>query len=351
MAGDGDLDCGATAVLPFDFGESRWRRIDLACERLVQFGTIQVSASPASGYGFTGFSGALTQTTSPQTLSLNANVSVAANFVALPSITNISPTSGPPGSNVNITGTGFGAGGAVTFNGIAAQIVSWSATSVVATVPANATTGNISLTANGFQSTYMAQSFLVTAVSASVTPASGVTLGPGGTQQFTASVTGTTNQQVMWSATLGAISSSGFYTAPTTITAQQTATVTATSQAGGTPGTSVVTLVPTPATISSLSLSQGPAQVGLMISGSNFGSGGAVSFTPSAGGDPVNLQVVPPNPPTLPTPWTSTAITVQIAASLNISTGSTAGTIKVTPTGSATSNGISFTVVPAFGCK
>jgi YD repeat-containing protein len=71
-----------------------------------------------------------------------------------PSITNLSPTSGAVGSSVTITGTNFGSmQGSVSFNGTtAATIGSWSATSIVATVPSGTTTGNVVVNANGVQS-------------------------------------------------------------------------------------------------------------------------------------------------------------------------------------------------------
>jgi len=68
-------------------------------------------------------------------------------------------------------------------------------------------------------------------------PSAGVSISPtaatvasGGTQQFTATVTGLTNTAVTWTATAGSVSSSGLFTAPT-VTANTTVTVTATSQA------------------------------------------------------------------------------------------------------------------------
>jgi hypothetical protein len=82
------------------------------------------------------------------------------------------------------------------------------------------------------------------AVSVSVTPAS-ATLTQGQTQQFTASVTGTVNTGVTWTASAGTISESGLYTAPASIAAQTTATVTATSMADPTKkATASVTLIP-----------------------------------------------------------------------------------------------------------
>jgi RHS repeat-associated protein len=84
-------------------------------------------------------------------------------------------------------------------------------------------------------------------VTVSVTPAT-ATLYGAQTQQFTATVTNTSNTAVTWTinpAGTGAINSSGLYTAPATISTQQTVTVTATSQANtAASASSVVTLMP-----------------------------------------------------------------------------------------------------------
>ena len=69
-----------------------------------------------------------------------------------PSITNLSPSSGAVGTSVTITGSNFGSSqgsSTVTFNGTAATPTSWSATSIVATVPSGATTGNVVVTVGG----------------------------------------------------------------------------------------------------------------------------------------------------------------------------------------------------------
>jgi len=50
-------------------------------------------------------------------------------------------------------------------------------------------------------------------ITITVTPST-ATLAPGATQQFTATVTGTTNQSVNWSSTGGGITQTGLYTAP-----------------------------------------------------------------------------------------------------------------------------------------
>ena len=77
---------------------------------------------------------------------------------------------------------------------------------------------------------------LITAVNVTVNPAA-ATLAANQTQQFTAAVTGGSgNTAVTWtvSPNVGTVSTTGLYTAPATIGAQQTVTVTATSVADGT---------------------------------------------------------------------------------------------------------------------
>src|SRR5262249_28733940 len=83
------------------------------------------------------------------------------------------------------------------------------------------------------------------AVSVSISPTS-ASLGQGGTQQFTATVTGTANSTVTWSLTgLGTLSSSGLYGAPASVTSVSTSSVKATSVADTTKSdTATVTLNP-----------------------------------------------------------------------------------------------------------
>src|SRR5260370_7404838 len=62
------------------------------------------------------------------------------------SIASLSPTSGVIGMSVTITGANFGATqgmSTVKFNGTTATPANWSATSIVAPVPAGATTGDV----------------------------------------------------------------------------------------------------------------------------------------------------------------------------------------------------------------
>src|SRR5262249_59033775 len=65
------------------------------------------------------------------------------------------PGRGRVGRWVTITGTNFGATqgtSTVKFNGTTATPTSWSATSIVVTVPAGATTGNVVVTVNSLAS-------------------------------------------------------------------------------------------------------------------------------------------------------------------------------------------------------
>lgn len=83
-------------------------------------------------------------------------------------------------------------------------------------------------------------------VQVSVTPSTTI-VGQSGTEQFSAVVTGTSNQSVTWSTTplIGSISSGGLYTAPATITSGQTITVKAISnQDDVTFATATITLAP-----------------------------------------------------------------------------------------------------------
>ena len=60
-------------------------------------------------------------------------------------IDGISPTAGPPDTEVTITGSGFGNSGTVAFDGVEAAVVSWSDTTIKVKAPSNAHSGKISV--------------------------------------------------------------------------------------------------------------------------------------------------------------------------------------------------------------
>ena len=128
----------------------------------------------------------------------------------IPSITGLTPASGPEGTSVTITGSSFGSTqgtSVVTFNGTLATPTSWSTTSVIVPVPAGATTGNVVVAASGRNSN--GSNFAVIPHIASLSPNSGtagtsVTLTGttfGSTQgSGTVTFNGTTATATSWSA-------------------------------------------------------------------------------------------------------------------------------------------------------
>jgi hypothetical protein len=79
--------------------------------------------------------------------SASSSVSVLLNGVVAPVLTSLSPTNGPVGTSVTLTGTNLNGATGVSFNGTAATtFAAVNATTVTATVPAGATTGNVTVT-------------------------------------------------------------------------------------------------------------------------------------------------------------------------------------------------------------
>ena len=92
-------------------------------------------------------------TSGPLTVSVGGVTSNAVQFsVETLSISSVSPNTGPAGTSVTITGTGFGATQStsiVDFWGATAVIQSWTDTRIVATVPAGAPSGSVDVTVGG----------------------------------------------------------------------------------------------------------------------------------------------------------------------------------------------------------
>jgi hypothetical protein len=91
-----------------------------------------------------------------------------------PSVTSLSPSSGPVGAFVTITGANFGAtqgASTVAFNGIAVIAAGWSPTSILVIVPSGATTGNLVVTVSGTASSGL--NFTVVPSITSLSPTSG----------------------------------------------------------------------------------------------------------------------------------------------------------------------------------
>src|SRR5206468_38263 len=132
---------------------------------------------------------------------------------AAPTITSLSPTTGPVATAVTIAGTNFGATkgtSTVTFSGTAATPTTWSATSIVVPVPASATTGAVVVTVGGLASNGVSFTVTVPPTITSLSPTSGpvataVTIAGtnfGATQgSSTVTFSGTAATSTSWSAT------------------------------------------------------------------------------------------------------------------------------------------------------
>jgi len=247
-----------------------------------------------------------------------------------PVITGLSPNSGAAGTSVTIAGANFGASqgsSTIKFNGIAAIPTSWSATSIVAPVPAGATAGNVVVTVGGVPSNGMA--FTVTTASApsitSLNPTSGVL----GTQ---VTIVGTNFGASQGSST---IKFNGTAAAPSSWSATS---IVAPVPAGATTGNVVVTVggsasngvgftvaAATAPSITSLAPTSGPVGTSVTITGANFGA--------SQGSSTIQFN----GTAAAPTGWSATSIVAPVPA------GATTGNVVVTVGGTA-SNGVLFTV-------
>jgi hypothetical protein len=110
-------------------------------------------------------SGFITVTTPNGTGQSSTQFTVSGGGGNPPTVTSFSPTSGPVGTNVAITGTNFTGATSVTFNGTAATSFTVnSSTQIHANVPSGATTGKIAVTTGNGTGT-SSTNFTVTTVS------------------------------------------------------------------------------------------------------------------------------------------------------------------------------------------
>lgn len=200
------------------------------------------------------------------------------------------------------------------------------------------------------------------AISVSISPTT-ATVASGGTEQFSAQITNTSNTAVTWSATSGTVSATGLFTAPT-VTATETVTVKATSVADNTKSASATVSVTTAAagilTLSPSSINFGSVTVGvtspiLLTTLTNSGNAPlTITSNPMSAGDfswggegTCNYNTLAPGSsctmsakftPTATGTWTGT-ITISSTASNStvtvplsgIGTTTTAGTLGASP--------------------
>ncbi len=246
--------------------------------------------------------------------------------VSAPTITSLSITTGAVGATVVITGTSFGSSqgsGTVKFNGTAATVTSWSATSITVTVPSGATTGNVVVFASGVNSN--GSSFAV--VSAPSITSLSITSGAIGAA---VTITGTNFGTSQGSGTVT------FNVTAATVTSWSATSIAVAVPSGATTGNVVVfasgvnsngssfTVVPGPS-LTSLSITSGMVGAVVTLTGANFGT--------AQGSGSVKFNGITANA----TSWSATSITVTVPS------GATTGNVVVTADGVA-SNGILFTV-------
>jgi hypothetical protein len=221
-------------------------------------GTISGTPTVAGAFSFRVYVSDAYSDRGSWTLSLNirsSGVSAGAVTVSVsPSISSV-PSSGTQQFSALVSGT---SNTSVTWSASKGTISS----SGTFTAPAVLTTTSAIVTATSVADATQSASATVditpAAVSVQLSPGS-TTLQSGGSQQFVATINNASNTGVTWSTSVGSVSTSGLYTAPSVATST-TATVTATSVADKTKSaTATVTINPAPAV--SVQIAPGSASV------------------------------------------------------------------------------------------
>src|SRR6266568_3918458 len=263
------------------------------------------------------------------TVSSQASNGVSFTVVPAPSITSLSVTSGAVGAAVTINGSNFGTSqgsGSVTFNGTAATVGTWSATSITTTVPSGATTGNVVVNASGVASN--GSSFTVVPAP-SITSLSVTTGAVGAAVTINGSNFGTSQgtSTVKFNGTTATVTTWGASSIAVTVPSGATTGNVVVHASGVDSNGSGFTVVLAPS-ISSLTITTGAVGAAVTITGSNFGSSQG-SGTATFNGTTATV-----------TTWSASSIAVTVPS------GATTGNVVVHASG-VDSNGLSFTVVPA----
>jgi len=260
----------------------------------------------------------------PVAVTVGASTSNGVAFTVLPPapvITALSPSTGPVGTAVTLTGTNFGGAIAVSFNGTTASFTLNSPTSITAAVPAGTTTGLVTVTtpggtSNGFTFTVTAPAPVISSLSPNSGPVGTAVVITGTDLAGTTAVNfnGTAAPFTVVNATsLTATVPNGAATGPVTVTTP------------GGPSNGLVFTVTIPAsTLTSISPTSGPVGTAVLLSGTNLAGASGVTFNGVSAAFTMN---------------SATQITTSVPS------GATTGSVVVTvPTGPT--NGLLFTVVP-----
>jgi hypothetical protein len=291
--------------------------------------TATVTSWSASSIVATVPSGATTGNVVVNASGVNTN-GISFTVLAAPSITSLTPTSGAVGASITIAGSNFGAtqgSSTVKFNGTSATVTTWSATSVVATVPTGATTGNVVVHASGVDSAGKAFTVVAAPSITSLSPTSGAV---GASVTIAGSNFGSTQgtSTVKFNGTIATITSWAAGSIVTKVPTGATTGNVVVHASGVDSNGSAFTVLPTPS-ISSLSPTSGAVGASVTITGTNFGSTQGTSTVKFNGTTATTV-----------TTWTATSIVAIVP------TGATTGSVVVTVSGVA-STGVTFTVVAA----
>ncbi len=278
------------------------------------------------------------------TRSATATVTVVNPTPVLLSISPDAATTGDPDTTLTVGGTDFASQSVVYLDATALVTVYGSATQLTATIPSSllASTGTFSITVvtptpGGGTST---AATLTISVAVSISPVT-QTLDVNQSQQFSATVAGTTDQSVNWAvdgvaggnSTIGTITTAGLYTAPGIPPSPNSVTITATKSADATQSATATVTVVNPApvfySISPDAATTGDPDTTLTVGGADFTAQSVVYLDATA----------------LVTVYGSaTQLTATIPSSLLASTSTFSITV-VTPTpGGGTSTPLSFSV-------
>jgi RHS repeat-associated protein len=261
---------------------------------------------------------------------------------AAPSITSLSPTAGPSGTSVTITGNGFGntkGMSTVTFGGTVASTISWGNKSVVATVPSGLANGALSVVVTVGGSASNSATFTV--ANPIVISGLSVPSGPSGTQvTITGNNFGGTkgDSTVKFGTTVASTTSWGntsiVAVVPNGILASTVGVVvTVNNTASNSVNFTVTNPLITSISVNSVLMNSAPENQLITINGANFGATQGTNSSVTFRGTTGVLTGVPSS-------WSDTAITIPVP------TSATTGNIVVTANGIA-SFGYAFMVVPA----
>jgi IPT/TIG domain len=246
---------------------------------------------------------------------------------AAPVITSFTPTNGPPGTSVVLTGSGFTGATSVKFNVTPTTFnVNASGTQITTTVPAGATTGRISVTVSGVAGS-SSTDFIVTGAAPTISGFNPTGGPPGTSVVITGSgFIGTTSVKFNTQVATFIVNSDGQITTtvPAGATDGKISVVTASNGTATSSGSFDVTSGSAP-TISTFSPMSGPPGTLVIISGSNFVGVSSVRFN----GVSATFNVVNPSQITTTVPTSATDGKISVVTTSN-GTATSSGSFDVT---------------------